>query len=105
LTTVLGDFPPNLPMAVVVQQHLGGQGSQLVPILERRTEHEIAWVEDGARLSLGRVLVTRPRQRLEILPDGTSAVGPEELGSVTGRSTHCSPHWRTRTDRARWPSC
>jgi chemotaxis response regulator CheB len=33
---VLGALPEDLPAAVVVVQHLGGQGSQLVTILGRR---------------------------------------------------------------------
>lgn len=56
LSAVLGQLPPDLPAAVVVQQHLSGRGSQLVAILRRRTGHRVEWAEDGAG-----AVVTAPR--------------------------------------------
>ncbi|WP_432560870.1 chemotaxis protein CheB [Kineococcus sp. SYSU DK003] len=77
LTVVLGDLPTDLPVAVVVQQHLGGHSSQLAPILRRRTGQEVVWAEDGMPLRAGRVLVTPPGQRLEVVPDGTCRLLPD----------------------------
>jgi signal transduction histidine kinase/chemotaxis response regulator CheB len=81
LSAVLQGVPKTLPAAVVVQVHLGGQGSELVPILRRRTGHDIEWAEDGMDLRPGRVLVTKGRRRLEVLPDGRCAVFPSQLAA------------------------
>src|SRR6185369_2914956 len=45
-----------------------------VHILGRRTGHDVAWATDGAPLTPGRVLICPPRNRIEILPDGTCAL-------------------------------
>lgn len=50
LTIVLRSLPADIPVAVVVQQHLSSHGSALVRILRQRTDHEIAWAADGAAL-------------------------------------------------------
>ncbi|MDP9799423.1 PAS domain S-box-containing protein [Catenuloplanes nepalensis] len=79
LTVVLRGLPADLPVPVVVQQHLGSQGSQLVAILRQRSDHDIDWARDGAPLLPGHVWVTPGRRRLEILPDGSCVVGREDL--------------------------
>ncbi len=79
LITVLRELPEDLPAAVVAQQHLGGQGSQVVKILRRRTGHAVEWVADGQHLERGRVLLAPARRRLEVLPDGSCAVDPASL--------------------------
>jgi signal transduction histidine kinase/chemotaxis response regulator CheB len=79
VSTVLAALPVDMAAAVVVQLHLSGQGSLLVPILQRRIGLDVGWVDDGARLEQGRVVVARPRRSLEILPDGSWAVGPAEV--------------------------
>lgn len=76
LTTVLSNVPADVTAAVVVQQHLGGQGSRLVHILRARTGHDIEWATDGALLEPGRILVAPARRRLEVLPDGSCAIAP-----------------------------
>jgi signal transduction histidine kinase len=78
ISAVLRDLPKDLPATVLVAQHLSGQGSMLVGILERRTDLPVDWADDGAELVPGRVMVSRPRTRLEILPDRTCAVSPVE---------------------------
>ena len=85
LAAVLSDLPTEFPAAVIVAQHLGGQGSALVEILSRRTTLPVTWASTGARLTPGQVLVCPPRRQLEILPDGTCAVG----GEITARD---KPH-------------
>ena len=74
LTAVLRALPADLPAAVVVAQHLGGQGSQLVEILARRTALPVAWARTGEPVAPGTVTVCPPRSRLEVLPDRTCAV-------------------------------
>lgn len=82
LTKVLKDLPPDLPAGVLVVQHLGGQGSTLAEILDRRVPLPVKWVTDGARIQPGQVLVCPPRKRLEVLPDGTCALSPAERGAL-----------------------
>ena len=69
LTAVLRTLPGDFPAAIVVAQHLGGQGSRLVEILGRRLALEVVWACDGAAVAPGVVTVCPPRSRLEVLPD------------------------------------
>src|SRR3712207_2685411 len=78
LTRVLADLPADFGAAVVVAQHLGGQGSKLVEILDRRIALPVDWARDGARIEPGRVTVCQPRAMLEVLPDRTCSIRPIE---------------------------
>ncbi|KZS65426.1 chemotaxis protein CheB [Mycobacterium pseudokansasii] len=71
LSTVLQGLPHDLPAAVVVQQHLGGQGSILAQLLQRRTQTRVEWAVSGQRIEPGQVTVCPPLKRLELFPDGT----------------------------------
>jgi chemotaxis response regulator CheB len=82
LTAVLRELPLDLPAPVVVQQHMGAQDSALVPILQRRTGHDITWAVDGMALAAGQVVVCPPRRRLELLPDSTCAVIENGAGAL-----------------------
>nr|BFE84274.1 hypothetical protein GCM10020093_068750 [Planobispora longispora] len=73
---MLKDLPPDLPAAVVVQHHLGGQASVLPRILAKRTGHDMVWAVDGEPVSPGRILFCPPRVQLEILPDRTCSLTP-----------------------------
>lgn len=85
MTVVLCGLPADLPVAVVVQQHLSVQGSALADVLRQRTGYDIVWATDGAPLVPGQVAVCPPRMRLEVLPDGTcSLIEPHD-------STCCAP--------------
>ncbi|MCE0766948.1 response regulator [Pseudonocardia kujensis] len=82
LSVVLRGLPVDLPVAVVVQQHLGGQASVLPKILERRLGRPVVWAVDGAPVVVpGRVTVTPPRTCMEVLPDGTCGLHPLESAS------------------------
>ncbi|MCV7198677.1 chemotaxis protein CheB [Mycobacterium angelicum] len=70
LSIVLRDLPPDLPAAIVVQQHLGGQHSVLPEILARRTGHLVGWAIDGQRVRPGQVVVCPPGMQLELTPVG-----------------------------------
>jgi signal transduction histidine kinase/chemotaxis response regulator CheB len=84
LTKVLRELPGDFGAAVVVAQHLGGQGSTLAEILRRRIELPVDWASDGGRLRRGHVAVCRPRSVLELLPDGTCSLR-ESTGSLVDR--------------------
>lgn len=71
ISTVLGAFGADIPAAIIVAQHLGGQGSTLIEILRRRFVLPINWMTDGVALRPGEVMVCPPRTAAEILPDGT----------------------------------
>ncbi|MEB4210168.1 chemotaxis protein CheB [Mycobacterium sp. 94-17] len=70
LSTVLGDLPPDLPAAVIVQQHLGGHTSVLPTILSRLTGRSIGWATEGRTLRAGDVAVCPPGMLLELTPNG-----------------------------------
>lgn len=78
VTKVLRDVPVDTPAAVVVAQHLGGQGSTLVEILRRRVALPVDWAVDGGRIEAGSVTVAPPRSVLEVLPDGSCVVRASE---------------------------
>jgi PAS domain S-box-containing protein len=73
-TAVLRALPPELPVPILVQQHLGGQASVLPKILARRTAWTVVWAENGAELEGGRVMVCPARSQVEVLPDRTLSV-------------------------------
>ncbi|WP_147263034.1 chemotaxis protein CheB [Geodermatophilus sp. TF02-6] len=76
VTRVLRELPADLPVPVVLAQHLSGQGSHLVEILQRRIPLEVAWADEGGQLRPGLVTVARPRTLLEVLPDGSCSAQP-----------------------------
>ncbi|UQA55456.1 chemotaxis protein CheB [Polyangium aurulentum] len=78
LGAVLRELPPDFPVPVVVFQHLSAQGSQLAPLLGRRTRLPVSWAADGQRLAPGEIKVAPPGSRLEIMPDGTFSLSPGE---------------------------
>lgn len=72
LSTVLSDLPTGFPAALVVQQHLGGHSSSVLPnILSRRTAHQVVWARDGQTVVAGQVLVCPPGTNMELNPDGS----------------------------------
>ncbi|MFI5911965.1 chemotaxis protein CheB [Dactylosporangium sp. NPDC051541] len=81
LSTVLRALPDDLPAAVIVQQHLGAQGSALVSVLQRQAGRKVVWAGDGARITAGVAIVCPPRSRIECFPDGTCAVLPTPGGA------------------------
>ncbi|WP_433302348.1 chemotaxis protein CheB [Actinoplanes sp. CA-030573] len=78
LSAVLRVLPRDFPAAVVLTQHLGGQGSALAEILDRRIALPVRWAREGGRVEPGTVTVCPPRSVLEVLPDRTYAVRPAE---------------------------
>src|SRR3712207_6253607 len=84
LSVVLRELPEDFPAAVVVAQHLGGHGSSLLEILQRRIALPVEWARDVALICPGRVTVCPPRSVLEILPDRSCAVRPS-TGAIEER--------------------
>src|SRR5262245_24782544 len=64
LRRILRDLPRDFQAALVVAQHLGGQGSALVEILNRETKLPVQWASAGTRLMPGRVYACPPRRQL-----------------------------------------
>src|SRR3712207_8308258 len=63
LSVALRELPEDFPAAVVVAQHLGGQGSSLLEILERRIALPLEGARDGGRISAGRVTACPPDRK------------------------------------------
>lgn len=70
LSTVLRDLPTDLPVGIVVQQHLGSRDSVLPTILRRQAARRVSWAQDGQALAPGQVVVGPPGTYLELTPDG-----------------------------------
>lgn len=67
-------------MAIIVAQHLSGHGSTLVDILRRRINLPVEWITEGCTVEPGHVYVCPPRKCLEVLPDGTCSLKPNDDG-------------------------
>ncbi|HEY0936569.1 MAG TPA: chemotaxis protein CheB, partial [Trebonia sp.] len=78
LSQVLLRLPGDFAAAVVVVQHLGGPGSNLVEILRRRSPLPVEWIADHDVLKPGQVHICPPRRLLEVLPDGECLLRPME---------------------------
>ena len=76
IATVLRAFPRDIPVAVIVAQHLGGHGSALVEVLRHRIDLPVSWASDGRVLERGTVVVAPPKTSVEVLPDGTVSLKP-----------------------------
>ena len=83
-----GDLEPELPVPVLMQEHLGGQASVLPTVLQRRMGQTVIWAEDGPALEGGRVVVCPPRSQVESCPTGRSR-SPSWLRGATARTTRC----------------
>jgi two-component system, chemotaxis family, protein-glutamate methylesterase/glutaminase len=100
LLQVLRDLPESLPAAIVVQVHLGGHDSVLTSVLSRRLGRRVDWVEDGAPVIAGRIVVSRPLRAVELLPNGTFGVSDEQHEVrdrphdklLTSVAQACGPH-------------
>ena len=82
ISRVLRDLPRDLPSAIVILQHLSGQGSGLVEILRRRVTLPVIWIQDGEALREGQTHVAPPGRRLEIFPDRTCSVSEDRARST-----------------------
>jgi two-component system chemotaxis response regulator CheB len=80
LTQVLSKLPEDLPAAVVVVQHLEPtHRSMIAPILNRRTDLQVAEARDGDRLVDGRAFVAPPDRHLLVNVNGTLSLTQSEL--------------------------
>lgn len=81
-TRILRDLPAGFASLVIVAQHLAGHGSALGQILRRATSLPIVDIAEGDRLEPGCVFIAPPRKKVELLPDGTFALHPNERGAM-----------------------
>jgi len=80
LTQVLSSLPADLPVAIVVVQHLDPRHRSLMAeILSRRTSLQVKQAEDGERLNLKTVYIAPPDRHLLVNPDGTLFLSQSEL--------------------------
>ena len=80
LSTLVADFPPDLPAAVFIVLHLSPNVPSLLPgILARECELEVAHAVDGEPIRRGRVYVAPPDHHL-LIHDGRVRLvhGPKE---------------------------
>ena len=80
LSTLLSGLPGDLPVAIVVVQHLDrGHRSLLAEILGRRTALHVEQAQMGAALRFGVVYVAPPDEHLLVNPDGRIVLTHSEL--------------------------
>ena len=80
LTTLVGQFPRDLPATVLIVQHTSAQSlGLLAEILNQRGELTALEAEDGMPLEHGRIYVAPPDRHLLLTADGLRvAYGPRE---------------------------
>jgi chemotaxis response regulator CheB len=78
LDHVLRSLPDDFGAALVIVQHLGGTGSNLVEILNRRSPLPVRWIADHDSLKPGHVYICPPQQLLVVMPDAECSVRPME---------------------------
>ncbi|BBZ45339.1 chemotaxis protein CheB [Mycobacterium parmense] len=83
ISSVLRDLPVDLPITVVVQQHLGRHDSALPSILRRQTARPVRWAKHGQHLAAGEVVVCPPAAYVELTPGGRCRV--RAMGDFGGR--------------------
>lgn len=80
LSQVLSSLPANLPVAIVVVQHLHPRHRSLMAeILSRRTSLQVKQAEDGDRLNPKTVYIAPPDRHLLVNPDSTLSLSQSEL--------------------------
>lgn len=80
LATVLGGLPADLPVPVVVVQHLDPRHrTVLADILDRRTDLKVKLAEQDEPTRPGTVCIAPPDRHLLVGPDGTLSLTRSEL--------------------------
>lgn len=80
LSAVLQGLPEDLPVAIVVVQHVDPRHKSLMPeLLARRTTLRVKAAEDGELLATGSVYVAPPDRHLLVNPDLTVSLTRTEL--------------------------
>ncbi|MER7008174.1 chemotaxis protein CheB [Dactylosporangium sp. NPDC000555] len=84
LQVLLGGVRTELPVPVVVAQHLAPAPSRLDAILSRVSRHPVGWAHDGEVAAPGRVYLCPGRTLVRLEPDGTMTVRASMRGSSYG---------------------
>lgn len=80
LATVLGGLEADLPVPVLVVQHLDPRHrTVLAEILDRRTDLHVKLAEEGESARPGTVYIAPPDRHLLVGPDGTLSLSQSEL--------------------------
>jgi len=86
LRTILAGLRGELPVPVLVAQHLPPEGSRLDDRLARASGLPVGWASDGEAVRPGRVYLCPGRSSVRLEPDGTLTVargrGPSSSGQV-----------------------
>ena len=80
LGRVLSSLPEDLPVPVLVVQHLDPRHRSLMAdILSRRTRLRVKEAQDGQKLEAGTVYIAPPNRHLLVNPDRTISLSSSEL--------------------------
>jgi chemotaxis response regulator CheB len=70
LQKVLVELPGDLPAAVILAQHLSGQGSMLAELLQRYCALEVSWIGPETTIEEGRAYICPPQTLVTVQLDG-----------------------------------
>ena len=85
LQTILGGLRVELPVPVLVAQHLFPGVSRLDERLARTSRLPVGWASDGQAVEPGRVYLCPGRSFVRLEPDGTLTVAPAEGPGSSGQ--------------------
>jgi two-component system, chemotaxis family, protein-glutamate methylesterase/glutaminase len=80
LGRVLGGFPAQMPVPIVVVQHLDPRHQTIIAeVMRRRTSLETKLAVDGERIVAGKIHIAPPNRHLLVNHDGTVSLTSSEL--------------------------
>lgn len=80
--TLLRGLPPDFSLPIVLMQHLPPDSTGTVAMYQCGAPFAVAWLSADSALAPRTVLVCPPRRFVELLPDGTFVLAPNETGAV-----------------------
>lgn len=82
IANVLRDLPTGFSTPIIMMMHLGAESSNTIEVIGRRLPFAVEWINPDSVLTPGTVLVSPPKSFVELLPDGTFVLSPNEHGAV-----------------------
>ncbi len=81
IATILQQLPPDFSVPILVIQHLAADSTTTDEFYRRLVPFAVEWVQRDYALSPGLVLLCPPRSFVDLLPDGSLVLSPNEQGT------------------------
>lgn len=82
ILTVLRGLPADFPLPILIMQHLAPGNAGTAAMYGRCLPFPVEWVHTDSILAPGKVLICPPKSFVELLPDGSFMLSPNERGTV-----------------------